>query len=428
VKILVIKFGGTSIGDTEAMLRSAALVRGQVDQWDGLVVVVSAMRGATNLLLNFGKTAANGGSQAVLKGCADDFAAIHRKAINALDLKGEERLALNEMVNTRLAELSQLGNEIRKAGQTRPEQLDALAALGELSSAPLFAALLRKFDLTARPVDARQFIHTDARFQNAVVQAATTRSRTRAALLPMVAAGRIPVVTGFIGADSLGRTTTLGRGAGDYSSTIVAGCLDAAEVWNLTDVDGVMTADPRLAPEAKTIVELSFDEMKKLATVGARVLHPDTVFPLVEAGIPLRVMNTFNPASQGTLIRPVSGGHSGRALGVVCTIEGDEARIIVVGGRPNVRKLQGAAIRQGIQVLSAKALTICAGAVLAVAAEDGERAARIIHNQVFGVDLASRNVLWFSFHVLEKICGGLQLWIQRESGRRLGDRIKASKM
>ena len=428
MKILVIKFGGTSIGTAEAMLRSAALVRGQVGQWDGVVVVVSAMRGATNQLLNCGNTAAGGGSQADLEAFADGFAAIHRTAINSLELDGKERLALNTMMDDHLVELHQLSEKMRAASQPIPEQMDALAALGELSCAPLFAALLRKSGMRSRPVDARQFIRTDSNFQNAVVEETTTRSWTRAALLPMVAKDIVPVVTGFIGTDSQGRTTTLGRGAGDYSSTIVAGCLDAAEVWNLTDVDGVMTADPRLAPDARTIDELSFEEMKQLAAVGARVLHPETVFPLVNAGIPLRVMNTFNQGSQGTLIRDGSGSRSNRALGVVCTFESEQARVSVVGGRWSARRLRQAVAGEGIKVMAADELIACRGAALIVATGDGERTTRIIHNLVFG----PANVFWRmrlpNYQPLECIIDGLGSWFQRRCRRRVASRVKVSKM
>lgn len=427
--ILVVKFGGTSIGNAEAMLRSAALVREQVGRWEGVVVVVSAMRGATNYLLNFGYSAAIvGGSKTDSEFYADEFAAIHHTAINTLDFDHEERLALCRMMDRHLSEMYSLSEMMRTAGQVNPEQMDALAALGELSCAPLFAALLRKVGLDAQPADARQFIRTDSNYQNALVLGATTRSLTRAALLPMLAMGSIPVVTGFIGSDVLGRTTTLGRGAGDYSSTIVAGCLDVAEVWNLTDVDGVMTADPRLAPDAVTIGDLSFDEMKDLATVGARVLHPDTVFPLVEAGIPLRVMNTFNPGSQGTLISAGTGGCSRRSLGVVCTFEGEQAYVSAVGGRWKARKLRRAVTRAGIQVLDADVLKLSAGAVVIVAAEDGEQAARIIHSLVFGPANVFRNISIMPYRALESICAWLRLWFPRGSGRWIETRINMPKL
>ena len=427
MKILVIKFGGTSIGNAEAMLRSAALVRGQVGQWDGVVVVVSAMRGATNQLLNCGIAAA-GGSQADLEAYADSFASIHSSAINTLEFVDEERLTLDKMVDDHLIELHELSGGMRSEGQANPEQMDALGALGELSCAPLFAALLRKSGLKAGSVDARQCILTDSNFQNAVVEETTTRSWTRATLLPMVAKGIIPVVTGFIGTDSQGHTTTLGRGAGDYSSTIVAGCLDAAEVWNLTDVDGVMTADPRLVPDARTIGDLSFDEMKELAIVGARVLHPDTVFPLVKAGIPLRVMNTFNHGSPGTLIHPGSGGRSKRTLGVVCTFEGQLARVSVVGGRWSARRLRRALIRQGIQVLAAENSSMYPGVLVVVAAGDGERTARVIHNLVFGAQTVFRRFGLLLCRQKDRIIEGLRHRVQRGYGRRVGGRLKAPKM
>jgi aspartate kinase len=180
--------------------------------------------------------------------------------------------------------------------------MDAVTSLGERISARVLAALLRQRRARSAAVDATDLIVTDSTFQDAVPLMAPTQRRVTSVLGPMLDAGVIPVVTGFTGATEDGVTTTLGRGGSDFSAAILGACLGADEVWTWTDVDGVMTSDPRIVTDARVIPVLSYNEVGELAYFGAKVLHPRTIRPVIEQGIPLWVKNTFNPAFAGTRI------------------------------------------------------------------------------------------------------------------------------
>jgi aspartate kinase len=199
-------------------------------------------------------------------------------------------------------ELAAISRSVDVLGEVTPRAMDAITSLGERISARIVAALLRQRGIHAQPVDATEVIVTDARFRNAAPLMDATRARVQERLLPQLEAGAIPVVTGFIAATEDGVTTTLGRGGSDYTAAIVGDCLDANEVWIWTDVDGVMTADPRLVPDARVIPLLSYSEVSELAYFGAKVLHPKTILLTVQRGIPVWVKNTFNPAYPGTCI------------------------------------------------------------------------------------------------------------------------------
>jgi aspartate kinase len=176
--------------------------------------------------------------------------------------------------------------------------------MGEQMSARILAAYLRQTGTPAEAIDATELIVTDSNFQNAAPQFEATKHKTESRMRPLLAQGVVPIVTGFIAANPQGITTTLGRGGSDYTGAILGEALAADEVWIWTDVDGVMTADPRLVPNAKSIPQLSYREVSELAFYGAKVLHPKTMRPCVENGIPLRIKNTFNPEHPGTVIVP----------------------------------------------------------------------------------------------------------------------------
>jgi len=165
--------------------------------------------------------------------------------------------------------------------------MDAIASLGEPINARILAALLRQWGAQSTAMDATGLIVTDATFQNAMPLMKATHAQVSARLAPLLDEGVIPIVTGYIGATEVGVTTTLGRGGSDYSAALLAHCLGADEVWTWTDVDGVMTADPRIVPDARVIPVLSYSEVSELAYFGAKVLHPRTIRPVVECDIPL---------------------------------------------------------------------------------------------------------------------------------------------
>jgi aspartokinase/homoserine dehydrogenase 1 len=232
--------------------------------------------------------------------------------------------------------------------------MDAITSLGERINARILAAVLRQRGAKSEAVDATELIVTDDTFQNAVPLMEACRKRVTAGLGPLLDEGVIPVVTGFIGATESGITTTLGRGGSDYSAAILGDCLDADEVWIWTDVDGVMTADPRTIPEARVIPTLSASEVSELAYFGAKVLHPRTIWPVIERDIPLWVKNTFNPACPGTRVVRESENAPG-AVKAVTAIKG-LSQVMVEGrgmmGVPGIAARTFAAVAsQGASVL-----------------------------------------------------------------------------
>jgi len=304
VTTLVMKFGGTSVGGADALSVAAAIVLEQAQRWEQLVVIVSAMSGVTDALTQGAFTAANG-DESAFRAVASDLRVRHYRVVDELFCAagdGETRNLLLATIDDYLDEFTVFCQSVFVLGELTPRALDAITSLGERINARLFAALLRRLGAPSEAVDATELIVTDGTFQNAVPLLESSRRRARERLLPLLAEGLIPVVTGFIGADQAGVTTTLGRGGSDFSAAVLGACLDAGEVWIWTDVDGVMTADPRLVPGALVIPSLSYGEVSELAYYGAKVLHPRAIRPVIEGGIPLWVKNTFNPAAPGTCI------------------------------------------------------------------------------------------------------------------------------
>lgn len=302
---LVMKFGGTSVGSVKAIRQAADIVLKQAVAWERLAVVVSAMSGVTDALTQGALSAADGDDRSYRAIVADLRVRHYRVVDELLDANGE-RARLLGMVDDYLDEFAAFCHSVHVLGEVTPRAMDAITSLGERINARVLAALLRQADSPQRPrseaVDATDLIVTDDTFQNAVPLREPSRDRVTARLVPLLDEGVIPVVTGFVGATERGATTTLGRGGSDYSAAILGDCLDADEVWIWTDVDGVMTADPRIVPEAQVIPTLSYSEVSELAYFGAKVLHPRTIRPVIERGIPLWVKNTFNPTFPGTRI------------------------------------------------------------------------------------------------------------------------------
>lgn len=299
--LIVMKFGGTSVGSLEALQQVVDIVRRQRERGDEVVVVVSAMSGITNLLLEAAHRSADG-DESIVHQARAELEARHSTAVSHFVADATARAALLAEMNEFLDEFEALGHSIRVLGELTPRALDVISGLGERLSARQVAAILQAHGLEAAAVDATRLIVTDAQYGSAKPLVAETGQQTQEVLRPLLAAGRIPVVTGFIGATKEGIPTTLGRGGSDYSATIIGRALAADEVWIWTDVNGVMTADPRVVPTAHTIPQLSYAEVGELAYFGAKVLHPQAIRPVREMGIPLRILNTFEPDHPGTLI------------------------------------------------------------------------------------------------------------------------------
>ena len=298
---LAIKFGGTSVGNTEALAQAADIVLELARGWDRLVVVVSAMSGVTDALTQ-GALAAESGDDRSYRAIVTDLRARHYRVVDELLAQDGERAQLLTTVDEYLDEFDAFCRSIHVLGEVTARAMDAVTSLGERINARVLAALLRQRGIGSQAVDATELIVTDDTFQNAAPLIDATRHRVSTRLIPLLDDGIIPIVTGFIGATEEGVTTTLGRGGSDYSVAILGDCLDADEVWTWTDVDGVMSADPRIVPDAQVIPVLSYSEVGELAYFGAKVLHPRTIRPVIDRGIPLWVKNTFNPTFSGTRI------------------------------------------------------------------------------------------------------------------------------
>jgi len=305
-KTLVMKFGGTSVGSAEAIAQSAAIVRAAKQEWQQVAVIVSAMSGVTDLLLKGAHTAAAGDGE-TYRAVAAQLREKHEAAINDLLESANDKRQTSEKVSPCLVEFEALCHAVNILGEASPRAIDAISSLGERMSIHLMAARLRQLGLDSEAIEASELILTDDVFGSGNPQMDETKAQCEARLRPLMERGGVPVITGFIGATQSGAVTTLGRGGSDYSAGILGATLDADEVWIWTDVNGVMTADPRVAADARTLPELSFREISELAYYGAKVLHPKTIRPVVERGIELWIKNTFNPGHPGTLIVPDNG-------------------------------------------------------------------------------------------------------------------------
>ena len=313
---LTMKFGGTSVGD-ETAIRQVIGIVGQNHRPPArrVVVVVSALSGTTDLLL-VGAQSAGDGEAGRAAEVSDEVRRAHQRVIDAL--AGDEAAALTGDIGGLLDRYLSTCERIRSLGGSTPLLLDEAVGIGERMGARLVAAALRQAGIQASAYDSDAFIVTDDRHQNATPLMKPTRAKLRRALGPVLNRGEVPVVTGYIGATQAGVPTTLGRGGSDYSASIVGACLETDEVWIWTDVDGVMSADPRLVADAHSIPFISYGEVAELAYFGAKVLHPRCIRPVVERRIPLRVKNTFNPTHPGTLIGP--DGHRNGGLKAVSAI------------------------------------------------------------------------------------------------------------
>ncbi|MDP3274396.1 MAG: aspartate kinase [Deltaproteobacteria bacterium] len=298
----VLKFGGTSVGDAARIVAVCDIVASKIAD-DSCIVVVSAAAKMTDLLLRAGRAAAEGRDE------LETITTRVRQLTQALSLE-------DSVVVEPLNQLAKVLAEVRVLGRCSDEHFDSIAATGERVSARLVSAALCARGTPARAIDADHAgMITDERFGAAEPLPESDELLRHALAKPQ---GYVAVVTGFLGRTRDGRTTTLGRGGSDYSAAIIGAAVGADEIEIWTDVDGVMTADPRVEPEAVTIASLSFGEAAELAYFGAKVLHPKTIHPAIRQSIPVRVLNTFAPTRPGTVITQagaiVDPSHPARAI------------------------------------------------------------------------------------------------------------------
>ncbi len=306
--MVVMKFGGTSVADQAAIARLIAIVRAQ-RQADaqqeggdarGPIVVVSALSGVTDRLLGIAAEAGAGDTE----GARNNLRDLRQRHITVSNViaDGVQREQVVAFLDREFDELERVVHALGVLREVSPRWLDALAATGEILSSQMVAAALTAEGLRAAWIDARRTVVTN----NEHTAAAPLLPETTAALMqyvdPPLASGRLPVMGGFVGATTAGVTTTLGRGGSDYSAAIVGACLGAGEIQIWTDVDGMLTADPRIVAEPHVVPHLSFAEASELAYFGAKVLHPSTILPAVTRSIPVRILNSHRPHARGTLI------------------------------------------------------------------------------------------------------------------------------
>ena len=348
-KIRVMKFGGTSVGDVSCIRRAAEIVAAASND-AAVVVVVSAMGGVTNRLIEAAQASATGNRAPAVE-IAETLGNQHRAAVEDLVSDDDRRANIVAEIEKIIEHVTGLCYGTALLRELTPRVLDEIVSTGERLSARLLAGALCELGLRGVAVEATELIVTDNASGRAEPLMAQTRERATARLLPLLEDDSVPVVTGFIGATAGGMLTTLGRGGSDYSATILGAALDATEVIIWTDVDGVLTADPRLVPEARTLREISYNEAAELAYFGAKVLHPKTLRPVSEAGIPVWIRNSFAPERHGTKVT-ATGHPTARGVKAITAMSG--VSLITVGGR-GIVGMPGVAGRTFTAVASADA-------------------------------------------------------------------------
>jgi aspartate kinase len=306
------KFGGTSVADASAIERLIGIVRASVEDRLPTVVVVSAMSGVTDQLLSL---AAAAEQRRPVRKNLDELIARHQSAVRAV--VGDSASPWPAMA-THFEDLEALLDATAILRAASPAARDAIASTGELLSSRLVTAALRRAGVPATWVDARRAVVTDAQHMAAAPDAGATASAVEREIAPVMAAGHVAVVGGFVGATSSGVTTTLGRGGSDYSAAIIGAAIDAGEIQIWTDVDGMLTADPRVIDHPQIVPRLSFGEASELAYFGAKVLHPSTILPAVAKNIPVRILNSRRPQGRGTLITAEATGEDRPLAAVAC--------------------------------------------------------------------------------------------------------------
>ncbi|HTQ56222.1 MAG TPA: aspartate kinase [Bryobacteraceae bacterium] len=331
--LLVMKFGGTSVGSAERM-RAAAAIASDPALARPVAIVVSAMSKITDQLLDTMRHAEAGDSA----GMGSNIARLRERHLECCRelLPAGRRAATEAGIAYLIGEFERIAGGMLMLNEMPPRSVDEAVAIGERLSALLIAEYLNAQGTPAEAVNAAEIVVTDAAFGNASPLMEPTREKSRARLLPLLARGVLPVITGFNGATADGRPTTLGRGGSDFSASILSAALEASELWIWTDVDGIMSADPRLVPGAVVLDEVTYAEAAELAYNGAKVLHPRTLAPLIEKKIPVWSKNSFATAKPGTRIVPAI--HSATGARAVTSL----ARVAMISLEPASPELSGA--------------------------------------------------------------------------------------
>ena len=301
MSLVVMKFGGTSVEDPAAINRTASIVAGRVSAGRQPVVVVSAMAKVTDQLLRAASAASQGDRTGALA-ISSRLRSRHRDTAAALIKNQKDSAALITWIDQKFDQLDEVLRGLAAILELTPRISDLIVSYGERLSSRMIASAFYERGIEAAHVDAREIILTDSQFQKAIPLDAAIEKRASEKVRPLVNEGKVPVMGGFVGSNEAGITTTLGRGGSDFTGALIGGALaaDSIEIW--TDVDGIMTSDPRVCPDALRVKVISFEEAAELAYFGAKVLHPATILPAVKKNIPVLVLNSRNPGSEGTRI------------------------------------------------------------------------------------------------------------------------------
>ncbi|MFC2078434.1 aspartate kinase [Candidatus Bipolaricaulota bacterium] len=388
--MIVHKFGGTSLGNAERISSVAGII--DASQQEGsTVVVVSAISGTTDRLIA-GARAAVANDDTGCRAAIHWLSNTHHAVVDTLLESSAECNELRGFIDDQLGRLRRFLESISVLGELTARGHDAVACFGEQLSAAIVAAVLRCRGIKAVSVSSTELIVTDDHFGAASPKMEATRTRIRGRIRPLVDAGVIPVITGYVGATEGGVPTTLGRSGSDFSAAVIAACLEAAELRIWTDVDGILTADPNVVPNARVLRELSYEEATRLARFGAEVLHPRTIGPIIEHGIPLRILNSFNPSDPGTKI--VESPNDSRQLWPAI-VSAPGLRLIRVRSRNGTWRLRSAteALAQldsaGIAVQMFSQSFSEQGMNIVVTDQDGEHASRVLSQPHAASGLAS---------------------------------------
>lgn len=388
-RLIIMKFGGTSVGDAQRFRQCAEIVSNAAKH-DRIVVVVSAVSGVTDLIFRTIDAARRGDSVAT-EANLKQFECIHQMLV--ADLFRGEPEGPNAAKDFAARVTDQLRNSasalLALRSDVSAQTHDSLAALGERISAWVLSGYLQQIGTGGEFVAAESAIVTDSNFGNATPDMEATAAACKFALLPLLEAGSVPVIGGYSGATKDGIPTTLGRGGSDYSATIIGAAVGADEIWIWTDVDGVLTADPRICPDATVLPEISFAEAIELAYYGAKVIHPKAAYPAMDAGIPVWIKNSFRPQAPGTKITHAAAPIKSPVKAVTCLnhatlitlVTGREVHSAELFGRLFLRLGQ-----ERIDTLFATQSSPEHALGLVLRREDGARVLRIIQN-VFRIEL-----------------------------------------
>jgi aspartate kinase len=318
---LVMKFGGTSVGDGPRIKNVAKLVKRYYDEGNEVIAVASAMTGITDRLYEMAQTAKDTCSIADIEKSFSEVSARHAAAIEGAIDDPAVRKEVSAVIDQRLSELKNALVGVCYLGELTNRSLAYIYSFGERMSVPILSGSLRSMGVKSVALSGGEAgVITDSKFESARPEPVTD-IKVKEKLQPLLKQGVLPVVTGFVAANEKGTITVLGRGGSDYSASIVGAAVDADEIWIYTDVNGIMTTDPRIVPEARTLACVTYLEAMEMSYFGAKVLHPKTIEPAVKKGIPVRVLNTFQPDHPGTVVLMKDANGNGNMIKAVTMIK-----------------------------------------------------------------------------------------------------------